>query len=168
MSDLKFFESYNGETTDELLSLEPEFRTDSIVMAFEAAIQLRAEQRRISAEERIVLAVEGLEREVNNGGYAQFFTNSSKEFVDVIVDALLAIGCPAAADITRQAIKGLNIAGESSAEKAEAAVLSNDEAILRLLEDCDARFAANSEAIGNQLFSWIKSNRRRIKAAEDE
>ena len=78
-----------------------EYRTDSLVLAFEEAIQKKAESSPISKEERYVLAVEALEREVNNGGYDQFFLNSSHDFMDVIKEALVAIGCPKTAAITR-------------------------------------------------------------------
>jgi hypothetical protein len=38
------------------------------------------------------MAVESLEREVNNGGYDQFFVNAA-EYTPVIADSLSAIGC---------------------------------------------------------------------------
>ena len=100
----KWFDAYDGETTEELLALENEYRIDSLVLAFEEAIQRKVAFGPISKEERYVLAIEGLEREVNNGGYSQFFLNSSREFVDVIEVALLAIGCPKTAAITRTGI----------------------------------------------------------------
>ncbi len=62
-------------------------------------------------EERIVFAVEALEREVNNGGYCQFFGNSSREFAPSIADALLRIGCPGTARITRKAIEAVGVSG---------------------------------------------------------
>ena len=62
-----FLEGYEGQSTEELLGLEGEYRLDSLVLAFEQAIQGKAPDS-ISTEESYVLAVEGLEREVNNGG----------------------------------------------------------------------------------------------------
>jgi ferredoxin-NADP reductase len=94
MSKDRFFKSYSGETTEQLLGLVNEYRIDSLVLAFEQAIQLKAVRAPISRQERYVLAIEALEREVNNGGYSQFFLNSSHEFVDTIEEALKAIGCP--------------------------------------------------------------------------
>jgi hypothetical protein len=40
---------------------------------------------RLTDEERIILDIEALEREVNNEGYARFFVNSSKEFAPIII-----------------------------------------------------------------------------------
>jgi hypothetical protein len=56
----------------------------------------------LTEEEHIVLAVEALEREVNNGGYDQFFTNSSREFVSTIVCSLRGIGCKKTSNITQR------------------------------------------------------------------
>lgn len=159
----KFLESYKGETTDQLLEMEGEYRIDSLVLAFEQAIQGKGSQGPIAPQERYVLAVEGLEREVNNGGYSQFFTNSSHEFVDVIEQALLAIGCPKTAAITRDAISALGIAGPVSGDKAEQVVLAEDQAVLDALSACDQRYYDNDEAIADRLFAWIKENRAIVR-----
>jgi hypothetical protein len=57
----------------------------------------------LTAEEYVVLAVEALEREVNNGGYCQFFFNTSS--APRIVDTLQRIGCPEAARLTKRALR---------------------------------------------------------------
>ena len=62
-------------------------------------------------EEIIVLAVEALEREVNNGGYSQFFVNSSREFTPIIVHALLRIDCIKTVEITKDAIRAAGFEG---------------------------------------------------------
>ena len=61
---------YSGQSADQLLSLEGMYRIDSLVRAFEQAITQKAQRggvQSLTDEERIVLAVEALEREVNNG-----------------------------------------------------------------------------------------------------
>jgi len=73
--------------------LEGKYRIDSLVLAFEQAISrkaARAGDRRLANEERVRLAVEALEREVNNGGYDQFFLNPS---ASVIVDSQSSFRC---------------------------------------------------------------------------
>jgi hypothetical protein len=80
---------YSGQSVEELLSLEVTHRCDSLVLAFEEAIGQKAQRdgvRGLTTEERVVLAVEALEREVNNGGYDQFFINASREFAPTIGD----------------------------------------------------------------------------------
>ena len=108
MPDLRWLEGYNGESVDELIALEGKCRTDSLVLAFEQAMDQKAArigEDELTAEERIILAIEALEREVNNGGYGQFFLNSSREYAPIIADALRRISCPKTAEITQKALK---------------------------------------------------------------
>ena len=138
-----FLESYGGQTTEQLIALDKRYRIDSLVLAFEQGIQQAAGKRPLTQEENYVLAVEALEREVNNGGYSQFFSNSSNEWADTVVAALRAIGCPNTADISAKAV------ANREDEKA--------------LSECDDRYYANDEPIADRLFDWIKRNRAQIK-----
>jgi hypothetical protein len=107
MPELQWLDGYSGETVDELIALEGKYRTDSLVLAFEQAMDQKAARvgdDKLAEEERIVLAIEALEREVNNGGYGQFFVNSS-EYASIIVGALRRIGCPKTAGITQKAMR---------------------------------------------------------------
>lgn len=161
MAGGRWLEGYGGETTQQLLQLEGECRIDSLVVAFEEALQGKAGP--LSHPERCLLAVEALEREVNNGGYGQFFTNSSCEFVDVIEEALRLIGCPRTADITRDAIAALGIAPPLDGEKAAAAVLAGQGSVADALAACDDRYFGNDEPIADRLFAWIKEDPSRIR-----
>ena len=163
MANDAWFDGYHGETTEELLALANEYRIDSLVLAFEEAIQRKAESLPISKEERAVLAVEGLEREVNNGGYSQFFLNSSREFVDVIEEALVAIGCPKTASISAAAIAALGLGSELTPEKAEAVILADEDSVREALSECDGLYYDNDEAIADRLFAWIGENREKVR-----
>jgi hypothetical protein len=160
MSDA-FLDSYGGQSTEELLALEGKYRIDSLVLAFEQAIQGKLPDS-ISSEESYVLAVEGLEREVNNGGYSQFFGNSSGEFAPIIEAALRAINCPKTADITRDAIAALRV-DALTAETVAAAAYGEDASVAQALAACDDRYFANDEPIADRLFRWIAANKDRIR-----
>jgi hypothetical protein len=166
MAGDRFLEAYGGQTTEQLLALENEYRIDSLVLAFEQALQMRDPQAPMTTQERYVLAVEGLEREVNNGGYGQFFLNASHDFVDVIEQALRAIGCPKTADITRDAIAALEIAGPLTGEKAEAVVTAGDDRLHTALSGCDDRYFAGDEPIADRLFEWIRANQPSIRVGD--
>lgn len=166
MSRAKFLEAYSGETTEELIAKETAYRIDSLVLAIEQAIDQKRMRRSISREESYVLAIEGLEREVNNGGYDQFFVNSSVEFAPIIVDALLAIGCPKTAEITRQAIDALGIKGELTQKAIERVIYDDDDKRTQRLGSCDSRYFECEEPIADRLFEWIKQNRMRIRVGE--
>lgn len=156
-----FLAGYGGQSTEDLLALEREYRVDSLVLAFEEAIQRKSPES-ISREESYVLAVEGLEREVNNGGYGQFFINSSNEFAPLIETALRAIDCPKTADITRDAIAALRVETVTS-ESVAAAALGDDKSIQAALAACDDRYFTNDEPIADRLFRWIAANTHRVR-----
>ena len=107
------FVAYSGETTDELLDYPAQGQHDSLVRGFEEGLQrkaLRTGEGALSNEERTVLAVRALDREVNNGGYDQFFRNTSKKFAPEIVQSLARIGCRRTAEITQKAMSALSVA----------------------------------------------------------
>jgi len=161
----KWLDGYSGQTIDELLSLEGKYRTDSLVLAFEQAINKKAEQKGLQTltdEERTVLAVEALEREVNNGGYHQFFLNSSRQFAPTVVRALQRIGCKKTASITQRAIKALGLADITS-EEIETAMAGNDERRTAKLNRCDDAYYKGAEPIADRLFAFIKANKMAIQ-----
>jgi hypothetical protein len=163
MAKLPFLQSYSGQTTEQLLSLEGEYRIDSLVLIFEEALGKKAYRDGVgalSAEENVALAVEALEREVNNGGYSQFFENSSQEYAPIIVPMLVRIGCPETAKITQRAIESLHLP-DLSIEAIEA-VVAADEMNSEVLNDCDNSYFGSGEDIAGQLFAFIKKNKDAI------
>jgi hypothetical protein len=106
MPELLWLDGYCGQTVEELIALESKYRIESLVLAFECALGKKAARlgrESLSDEESIILAVEALEREVNNGGYDQYFFNTP-EYAPMIVRALQRIGCPKTAEITQNAL----------------------------------------------------------------
>ncbi len=164
MTELEWFESYSGETTDQLLSLEGKYRTDSLVVAFEQAIGQKAAREgeaNLSKEELAVLAVEALEREVNNGGYSQFFLNTP-EFAGVIVDSLIAIDCPKTTEITRKAIDALGLRNLTPSE-ISSVLPSESEEVVDKFNECDSAYYEAAEDIAGQVLAFIKVRRNQIK-----
>jgi hypothetical protein len=84
-----------------------------------------------------------LQREVNNGGYDQFFVNSSRKYAPKIVNALQRIGCDAVAAITADAI---GARGKSRDQ---------------VLETCDQKFYKLTE-IEPKLFAFVDEFQDRI------
>ena len=152
---------YSGQSTDELLALQESYRVDSIVLAFEEAL-LHKRSPDLTREEKFVLAVEALEREVNNGGYLQFFSHAS-EHVGIVETALRAIDCPVMVQITRDALASLELEDDYTAEDVAAAAEDADESVREVLEECDNRYFDDGEPIADKLFEWIRKNRRSIR-----
>jgi Domain of unknown function (DUF4375) len=162
MADLQWLDRYSGESVDELIALEGKYRTDSLVLAFEQAMYQKAARvgkNRLTVEERVILAVEALEREVNNGGYDQFFLNSSREYSPTIVDALRRIGCSKTAEITQKAL--LIVHGLPRADRQT----ENGpwDKVQDALGECDSLYFQAPENIEESLFAFIKANREKIK-----
>jgi hypothetical protein len=159
-SSEQFLQNYSGESVAELIELASRYRVDSIVLAFEEAI---SRKKNISDTERTILAVEALEREVNNGGYDQFFTNSSNEFAPIIVEALKRVGCARTAEITQKAIDALGISGGITREAVESAMEDEDQQRTERLSECDDLYYEGEEPIAERLFAFIKNKRNSIK-----
>ena len=164
MSELKWLEEYSGQTVEQLLSLEGEYRIDSIVVAFHQAVDQKAAREgddALNPEECIIVAIEALEAEVNNGGYAQFFLNSSREYAPTIVQALARIGCPKTAAITQKAIDALHL--PSLTDEAIEAAMADDTVSEEELNGCDDAYYKSGEDIAGQLFAFIKKNKDVIR-----
>ena len=160
--DLPFLDAYGGQSTDELIALESEYRIDSLVLAFEAALDAKAG---CSKAERVVLAVEAIEREVNNGGFTQFFGNSSLAYTKDIVEAFQLIGCPATAELCRKAIELLGVEDLSDLDAIEDASYDavDDEVRADQFNALDDEYYAGAEEpIAVKLFEFIKQNRHDI------
>jgi hypothetical protein len=143
LRELKFLDNYDGQTLDELIPLEKTHRTDSLVLAMEAALDRKVERiglTSLSQEERVILAVEALEREVNNGGYEQFFGNSSGAYADEVESALRAIGCPKQAGIAKRALGALKINGKATERAIQKALAKGGDTLAEKLSDCDEAF----------------------------
>jgi hypothetical protein len=160
MNQKKWLDGYSGETTEQLIAFEGEYRIDSIVLAFEQAI--RAGETALAGDERIVVAIEALEREVNNGGYSQFFINSSREYTSIIVDSLTRIGCPKTAEITEEAVRALGLHEHSDAS-IEVEMEKEDPQRDAALQSCDQRYFKEAEPIADHLFAYIKTHQDSIR-----
>ena len=170
-------ERYAGKTVDELLALTNDNEIE-FLQSLEMALQqksAKAGDDDLSEEEIVVLAIEALEGEVNNGGYSQFFVNSSREFTPIIVHALLRIDCPKTAEITKNAIKAVGFEGltpialatalESFSEGFESRNPQNQaiDAIDKKLDECDQQYYRSGEDIGGKLIEFVKANKSSIQ-----
>jgi Domain of unknown function (DUF4375) len=158
----EWLKEYSGQTTDELIALASQYRTDSIILAFEQAVDQKA--ARIgsggqTAEENVILAIVAFEREVNNGGYDQFFINLSKEYTPVIVDALIRIGRPDVARITQDAIQALGLDRPVTEEAVDRAMESDNAERTAILNECGDRYFDLFVDLSEPLLQFIVANR---------
>jgi hypothetical protein len=164
MPDPQWLDGYSGESVDELIALEGKYRTDSLVLAFEQAMNQKAARvgdGKLTVQERVILAVEALEREVNNGGYGQFFVNTP-EYAPVIVDALRRIGCSQTAEITQRALAIVQKSPMTD-EQIQNGTWEEDEERQAALGECDSLYFDGPENIEESLFAFINASRAKIE-----
>ena len=157
MAKTKPWLEYNGETTAELLAGKKTHRIDSILCALEWGIQGKKKK---TPEERLVLSIMALDREVMNGGFDQFFRNSSREYAPVIVKSLETVGSLRTAALTARAIETLKL--ERVSRKAVDAAMAKKSATRdRKLGELDQEYFAFYEN-EKKLFAYVEKNAAHI------
>ena len=157
-----FLESYQGQSVEELLQLQDTHRIDSLVLALESALDSRKDAGlELSMVELTVLAIEAFERAVNNGGFSQFFDNTSVEYAAVIVDSLNRINCLKLATLAQQAIDLIGVS-PSDLVAVEARMDSDDEALEKALNELDDLVDESDEVPAYALFHYVKKHRQSI------
>ena len=159
MTGKEWLDGPGGRSIEQLIELEDSCRIDSIVVAIEESLMAKAD---MTPSEEIVLAVEAMEREVNNGGFEQFFLNSSYEYAPILVAALQKIGASQTASIANRAMRVLGAGADWSPERYEEVTSEADETVLEELRACDDAYYAAGEAIAEKLFGFIKANQADI------
>ena len=82
---------------------DTEFAIAMSNLVFARAAAVGYEQ--LSTAERVIFCVDGLEREVNNGGFAQFFENSAGDHAMDTIESLRALGAPKMAALVAEAVR---------------------------------------------------------------
>lgn len=163
MDRQSFLPSYQQQSINELIALEGAYRTDSLVLAIESAILAKKESgRSISEVENLILAIEAMERNVNNGGFSAFFLNTG-EYSPLIVNSLITINCPKNAALAEQAIACLNINTlEATPDTVRNKIKFSDDKLENELTKIDQIYYFSDEAIELRLFEYIKENSIKI------
>lgn len=95
--------------------------------------------------ERTVFVTQELVNEVNNGGFMQFFDNSSGQFAGEIVETLLRIGAPKTAAICKKALSVFDQPLPADWEERRALLDEIGDEAGDVLGECDDAFYADEE-----------------------
>lgn len=122
----------------------------------------------LSAAEQHFLAIWELESRVNNGGFEQYFYNSSGDSAFAAVDALNKIGARKAAKIVAQAnsVFPNAIAPKDEVERREKLDALNAEQ-KELLERLDEEFMEYPDDLTELLFDFVKQNKGDVQGAAE-
>jgi Domain of unknown function (DUF4375) len=152
---------YEGQNTAEILACRATHRVDSLLCALEQALLLRQERNpstAITPEEQSLLAIMALQREVNNGGYHQFFVNSSCEYALMVVPALQSVSCDATAALTQKALDALRV-HPLAVQAIATSILKPNSKRDQALDALDQQFYGTFE-IEPKLFAFVESRPR--------
>ena len=157
---------YRGQSTSELLALVPTHRTDMVVTAFVDGLfakQNTVGLEHLSSAERVVLAVEAIERDINSDGFDGLFRWSA-DLAPHFISSLSAIGREDVAEIVSSAIDALKINGEMTAAAVGAAMSWESRARDSELEVLDQRYYALDVDMAPDVLRWIEANRSNVLA----
>ena len=113
----------------------------------------------LTQEERYIYVVDGMLTEVNNGGFGQFFFNSTGELAYDLLPALKAIG---SIQFKAIASKAVDIFGEIPSLDEDSRyshlgkITENDE--LQIWDECDDEFYDCEEEIESMAIAYAKHN----------
>ncbi|HTB98664.1 MAG TPA: DUF4375 domain-containing protein [Terracidiphilus sp.] len=155
---------YSGQSSSEILALSDTHDHLSLLYAFEWGLQAKGRaiggETSLNDEERLVLAVLALDREVSNGGFHQFFTNSSYRFAPIIAGCLRRIGCDATAAIAERAIAAVELPAVEPAA-IEKAIAKKNPRRDRTFEACDKEYSSLTELV-DKLFAFVRAHQSKI------
>ena len=108
---------------------------------------------KLNEHERIIFITQSLEEEVNNGGFSQFFYNSSGNFSNELVDAFTKIGAFKTAEICKKAVA---VFGRSiPTDRNEREELLDNLDVDSLLDECDDAFYEYEDDLVELNYTYI-------------
>lgn len=108
--------------------------------------------------ERTIFVTQELEMEVNNGGFWQFFDNSSGQFANEIVEAFTKIGAYKTAEICKKAVTAFGQDIPIGWDARRAFLDRVSDSVSSVLEECDDAFFAYEEDLESLNASYIKEH----------
>jgi hypothetical protein len=146
---------------DKILEIEDE--TTAIVeldMKLNEISDYGEKVERLNESQKTVLFVENLEREINNGGFNQFFFNSSGDFTHETVKALKAIKAFKTADIVAKSISVWPNQDVPANRSKRQDMLKQIEPRANLIwNQCDEEFYKYQDHIVSLLLDYVKANK---------
>ena len=112
-----------------------------------------------SVPQKVFSALWEVEAEVNNGGFSQYFVNSSAESASFVVEALETIGAPRTADICKRALNTAFPSGlPQSAEEIRSMAALFPNQVLTELEPLDQEFFSYPHDLTGLLFAYVSQH----------
>lgn len=130
------------EVDNEEVLPDKDYEIDNFVVdTFEAVALKCADGDRmeaLSTHERTLYVTQTLEQEINNGGFSQYFYNSSGDLANELADAFAAIGAHKTAAICKRALSAFK--GAVPTDRTERQTMLERMHCHKLWEKCDDAF----------------------------
>lgn len=141
---------------------EDEIDKNALVIDMFSAIDEKCEygdtMEKLNEHERIFYIAQILEQEINNGGFSQFFYNSSGDFSNEIVDAFTKIGAHKTAEICKKALAVFN--GKVPTDREERQNLLESLACEDIFDECDNAFYDYEDDLEALNYAYIMKHRK--------
>jgi Domain of unknown function (DUF4375) len=122
---------------------------DELVVSSKAAFTL------LDPQIRVVYCLHQLEAEVNNGGFHQFFSNSSGEYVRETIKALTDIGAAKTCDLLKRAVAICFPEGYPADAKNYESVVADLDDVEDDLEQLDQEFFRYAEPLADLVNEYL-------------
>lgn len=114
---------------------------------------------KLSPPERVFFITQNVEMEVNNGGFSQFFYNSSGDFAGEMVEAFREIGAEKTAAICQQALDAVGQPlPQNRAERIELIEAIETDALTEALNACDDAFYEYQDDLNALTDAYVKQH----------
>jgi hypothetical protein len=155
-----------GKTTDEILSHDGSNEVSKVLGALQYRIGQKADargERSLTDTERKLLAANEVDAEVNNGGFDQYFSNSSGDSAEAALAGLKEMGAAGAAALLERAMAvfpgGKPPADRSKRQDAMEQIASQSKPVW---DKCDSEFYKLTESITDLSLAYAKKNKAEI------
>ena len=146
------------------LLLSPAVQTDEVVRVYPEdfdnlyfTVENIGDFERLDGGQRIAFCILLLEMEVNNGGFHQFFSNSTGYFVPETIIALKQIGADSTAAILERAIMIAYPNGFPMDRNQHEEALRFDDAVLDELDQVDSAFYRYEDNLTSLVNDYLKN-----------
>jgi hypothetical protein len=107
-------------------------------------------------QQKVFSAIWGLESQVNNGGFTQYFVSHDGEAAEFAPRALRTIGAKACADLVERALRTVSASPLPTSQSARESVVDSVSTDVRdRLEELDQEFFAYPDDLTDLLFTYV-------------
>ena len=164
-----FFANANAQSEFDLEKVLKIERRDMIVMEIDTYLNEKSNYgeniEKLNSSQLTFLFVENLEREINNGGFNQFYFNSSGNFSQETVNALLEIGAKKTSEIIKKANSEFKsgIVPKDRTERQTELELIEKKNAEENWNKCDSEFYEYKDDLTELLIAFVIKNKTEFK-----